>query len=68
MRKRGGRRRGHCAVVRAPSARAPISHRQTHVHISAVERTGLNGLNEGQKISYDVQQDRGKDAAVNLKV
>ena len=37
------------------------------VHISAVERAGLNGLNEGQKISYEVQQDRGKDAAVNLK-
>ena len=37
------------------------------VHISAVERAGLNGLNEGQNITYDVQQDRGKDAAVNLK-
>ena len=37
------------------------------VHISAVERAGLQGLNEGQKITYDVQQDRGKDAAVNLK-
>ena len=37
------------------------------VHISAVERAGLNGLNEGQKITYDVQQDRGKDAVVNLK-
>ena len=38
------------------------------VHISAVERAGLNGLNEGQKISYEIQQDRGKEAAVNLKV
>ena len=37
------------------------------VHISAVERAGLNGLNEGQNITYEVQQDRGKDAAVNLK-
>ena len=37
------------------------------VHISAVERAGLNGLNEGQKITYEVQQDRSKDAAVNLK-
>jgi cold shock protein len=37
------------------------------VHISAVERAGLHGLNEGQKISYDVQNERGKDAAVNLK-
>lgn len=37
------------------------------VHISAVERAGLNGLNEGQKISYDVANERGKEAAVNLK-
>ncbi len=37
------------------------------VHISAVERAGLNGLNEGQKISYDIEDNRGKSAAVNLK-
>lgn len=37
------------------------------VHISAVERAGLNGLNEGQKVTYDVQVERGKEAAVNLK-
>ncbi|AGF76096.1 cold-shock protein [Bartonella vinsonii] len=38
------------------------------VHISAVERSGLNNLNEGQRISYDVLQDRrsGKFAASNL--
>jgi len=28
------------------------------VHISAVERAGMNGLNEGQKISYDLVTDR----------
>jgi len=38
------------------------------VHISAVKRAGLNGLNEGQKITYEVQQERGKESAVNLKV
>jgi cold shock protein len=37
------------------------------VHISAVERAGLNGLNEGQKISYEIQTERGREAAVNLK-
>jgi CspA family cold shock protein len=37
------------------------------VHISAVERAGLQGLHEGQKISYDVVNERGKDAAANLK-
>lgn len=32
------------------------------MHISAVERTGLSGLNEGQKVKSDVQVDRGKAA------
>lgn len=38
------------------------------VHISAVERSGMNGLNEGQKVSYEIVQDRrsGKSAADNL--
>ncbi len=39
------------------------------VHISAVEQAGLNGLNEGQVVSFDLQAGRdGKMAAVNLKV
>ena len=39
------------------------------VHISAVERSGMRGLNEGQKISYDLEADRktGKSSDVNLK-
>jgi CspA family cold shock protein len=39
------------------------------VHISAVERAGMSGLNEGQKVSYEIQNDpkRGKSSAVNLK-
>jgi CspA family cold shock protein len=37
------------------------------VHISAVERSGIGNLKEGQKVSYDVQQERGKAAACNLK-
>jgi cold shock protein len=43
--------------------------RDVFVHISAVERAGLRGLNEGQKISYEVETDRrsGKEAAANLK-
>lgn len=36
------------------------------VHISAVERAGMGGLAEGQKIKYDVAMDRGKPAAANL--
>ena len=38
------------------------------VHISAVERAGLTALKDGQAVSYDVQQDRGKAAAANLKL
>lgn len=39
------------------------------VHISAVERAGLQGLNEGQKISYEIMADRrtGKSSAGNLR-
>lgn len=38
------------------------------VHISAVERAGLNGLNEGQKVSFDEERgQQGKTSAVNLK-
>jgi CspA family cold shock protein len=39
------------------------------VHISAVERAGLSGLNEGQKISYEIVTDRrsGKSSAGNLQ-
>ena len=37
------------------------------VHISAVERAGMSTLNEGQRISYDVVNERGKNSAANLK-
>jgi len=37
------------------------------VHISAVQRAGMDELVEGQKISFDVVQERGKSAADNLK-
>ncbi|MDH3230117.1 MAG: cold-shock protein [Alphaproteobacteria bacterium] len=38
------------------------------VHISAVERAGMDGLSEGQKVSYDLEEGRnGKMAAGNLQ-
>ena len=38
------------------------------VHISAVERSGIGNLHEGQKISYDIERgQQGKSSAVNLK-
>lgn len=38
------------------------------VHISAVERAGLSGLNEGQAIEYEEVANKGKTSAENLKV
>ncbi|HEY0276200.1 MAG TPA: cold-shock protein [Paenirhodobacter sp.] len=39
------------------------------VHISAVERAGLRGLNDGQAISFELETGRnGKQSAVNLKI
>jgi CspA family cold shock protein len=37
------------------------------VHISAVEKAGMRSLNEGQKISYEIVTERGKQAAGNLQ-
>nr|WP_294545913.1 cold-shock protein [uncultured Rhodopila sp.] len=37
------------------------------VHITAVQAAGLSGLNEGQRVSFDVATERGKFAATNLK-
>ena len=40
------------------------------VHVSAVERSGLAGLNEGDQVSYEIEADRrsGKPAAIDLEV
>ena len=37
------------------------------VHVTAVERAGMNGLFEGQKLEYELQENRGRMAASNLK-
>jgi cold shock protein len=39
------------------------------VHISAVERAGLRGLADGQKVTFDLEKDRqGRESATNLTV
>lgn len=40
------------------------------VHISAVERAGLRSLSDGQKVSFDIVQDKrsGKSSADNLRI
>ncbi len=37
------------------------------VHITAVQKAGMTGLNEGQKLSYEIAMERGKAAATNLR-
>ena len=38
------------------------------VHISAVERAGLRSLNDGQTVEYEIESNRGKESAINLKI
>jgi CspA family cold shock protein len=39
------------------------------VHISAVERAGLRGLNDGQAVSFDLEKGRdGRESATNLSI
>ncbi len=38
------------------------------VHITALQAAGLQSLSDGQKVSYDVVAERGKQAASNLKL
>ena len=38
------------------------------LHISAVERAGLSSLNEGQAIEYEIESNRGRESAVNLRI
>ena len=44
-------------------------NKDVFVHISAVERSGMRSLADGQKVSYDVEADRrtGKESAANLR-
>ena len=37
------------------------------VHISAVQRAGLQGLQDGQKVEYEIATERGREAAGDLK-
>jgi cold shock protein len=43
-------------------------NKDVFVHISAVERAGLSGLNEGHVVEYEEVSNKGKTSAENLKV
>lgn len=36
------------------------------VHITALEKAGLRGLSDGQKVTFDLEENRGKQAAANI--
>ena len=38
------------------------------VHISSLERSGINNLNEGQRVDYELETNKGKTSAINLKL
>ena len=48
--------------------RPQTGDKDVFVHFSAVERAGLNTLNEGQVVEYELVTNRGKTSAENLKV
>ena len=48
--------------------RPSTGDKDVFVHISAVERAGLSSLNEGQSVEYEIESNRGKESAINLKI
>jgi len=40
---------------------------EVFIHVSALERAGMHSLDEGQKVSFDIESARGDLAAVNIK-
>lgn len=44
------------------------SDKDIFVHVSALEKSGLHRLDEGQKVSYETYDDRGREAAGNIEI
>lgn len=44
------------------------TNKDVFVHISAVQEAGLKRLEEGQQVSYDLYDDRGREAANNIQI
>lgn len=38
------------------------------VHVTAIQEAGLNGLDDGQKVSYEIVEARGKESASSLQI
>ncbi len=44
------------------------SDKDIFVHISALQKSGINNLAEGQAVSYEIETNKGRSSAVNLKL
>ena len=42
--------------------------KDVYVHVSTIEKAGLSTLSEGQKVSFEVTNTNGKNAAIDLKL
>lgn len=38
------------------------------IHITALEKAGIHQLNDGQKVSYEIEENKGKTSAVNIQL
>ena len=38
------------------------------VHITALQAAGIDGLNDGDKVSFDIEENRGKTVAANIQI
>lgn len=44
------------------------SDKDIFVHISALQKSGINNLAEGQRVSYEIETNKGKASAVDLQL
>ena len=67
-RRMGGRSKIRFKLERNLSDLPEEGGNDVFVHITAVQASKLDGLEEGQKVSYELEESRGKTAAVNLQL
>ena len=44
-----------------------IKGKDIFLHVSALEEAGIDSLQEGQAVSFDIGENKGKDTAINIK-
>ena len=59
---------GPYSAVHGPATALQAARAAVRVKVAIVQAAGLKGLNDGQKVSFDIAMERGKAAATNLKL